>query len=102
MALKMALKVNSDLRFEFIGLFPLYKNEFFTPNASYRLFVTFCGNRNRNRNRKKKATCRPAAAGKKVPNLEAPSAAYFYGMRNIAINLENERRGGERSGPRTH
>ena len=30
---------------------------------------------------------------KKLPILEAPSsAAYFYGMRNIAINLENERR----------
>ena len=30
---------------------------------------------------------------KKLPISEAPrSAAYFYGMRNIAINLENERR----------
>ena len=46
---------------------------------------------------------------KKLPISEAPSsAAYFYGMRNIAINLENERREekregrGERSGPETH
>ena len=57
----MALKVNSDLRFEFMGLFPLCKHNFFTPKASYRLFVTF-GNRN------KKAMCRPAAAGKNPAN----------------------------------
>ena len=43
MAFKMALKVNSDLRFEFIGLFSLCKHDFFTPKAAYRLFVTFCG-----------------------------------------------------------
>ena len=42
LALKMALKVNSDHRFEFFGFCSLCEHGFFTSKAMFRQFLTFC------------------------------------------------------------
>ena len=42
LALKMALKVKSDHKFEFFGLCSLCEHGFISPKALYRLLVMFC------------------------------------------------------------
>ena len=41
LALKMTLKVNSDHKFEFLGICSLSEQGFFSPKALYRPFLTF-------------------------------------------------------------